>query len=167
MGITLDGRLVVAISSRALFNFEEENLVFEQGDDRAYMQLQLARLDQPAPPGVAPMIATGLSANGWSGAREAQSMAFFSGPGMLPLYSGEAISSASAGQTSRRSRCTAAFPLSDHADYPSLLKFVELVQPRRVFTLHGFAREFAATLRARGIEALALGHTNQLEFPLS
>lgn len=66
-----------------------------------------------------------------------------------------------------RSRCTAAFPLSDHADYPSLLKFVELVQPKRVFTLHGFAREFAATLRARGIEALALGHTNQLEFPLS
>lgn len=66
-----------------------------------------------------------------------------------------------------RSRCTAAFPLSDHADYPSLLRFVELVQPKRVFTLHGFAREFAATLRARGIEALALGHTNQLEFPLS
>jgi Cft2 family RNA processing exonuclease len=65
-----------------------------------------------------------------------------------------------------RSRCQAAFPLSDHADYPSLLKFVELVQPKRVFTLHGFAREFAATLRTRGIEALALGHANQLEFPL-
>jgi Cft2 family RNA processing exonuclease len=65
-----------------------------------------------------------------------------------------------------RSRCTAAFPLSDHADYPSLLRFVELVQPKRVFTLHGFAREFAATLRARGIEALALGHANQLEFSL-
>ena len=27
---TLDGKLVVAISSRALFDFEEENLVFEQ-----------------------------------------------------------------------------------------------------------------------------------------
>ena len=53
MGITLDGRLVVAISSRALFNFEEENLVFEQGDDRAYMQLQRERLDIPATPGVA------------------------------------------------------------------------------------------------------------------
>ena len=62
-----------------------------------------------------------------------------------------------------RSRCTAAFPLSDHADYPSLLKFVELVQPKRVLTLHGFAREFAATLRQRGIDALALGHANQLD----
>jgi 5'-nucleotidase len=53
MASTLDGKLVVAISSRALFNFEEENRVFEQNDDRAYMDLQLARLEQPAPPGVA------------------------------------------------------------------------------------------------------------------
>jgi len=41
--------LVVAISSRALFDFEEENLVFETEDDRAYMQLQLARLEQQSP----------------------------------------------------------------------------------------------------------------------
>jgi len=53
MSATLDGKLVVAISSRALFDFEEENLVFEQGDDRAYMALQLQRLDIPAKPGVA------------------------------------------------------------------------------------------------------------------
>jgi 5'-nucleotidase len=53
MPMTLDGRLVVAISSRALFDFEEENLVFEQGDDRAYMELQRGRLDIPAKPGVA------------------------------------------------------------------------------------------------------------------
>ncbi len=53
MGVSLDGKLVVAISSRALFDFEEENLVFEQGDDRAYMQLQLDRLETPAKPGVA------------------------------------------------------------------------------------------------------------------
>jgi 5'-nucleotidase len=53
MTATLDGRLVVAISSRALFDFEEENRVFEQGDDRAYMQLQRSRIDTPAPPGVA------------------------------------------------------------------------------------------------------------------
>jgi 5'-nucleotidase len=45
--------LVVAISSRALFDFEEENQVFEQGDDRAYMKLQLERLEEPAKPGVA------------------------------------------------------------------------------------------------------------------
>jgi 5'-nucleotidase len=50
---TLQGQLVVAISSRALFDFEEENRVFEAGDDRAYMQLQLQRVEQPARPGVA------------------------------------------------------------------------------------------------------------------
>ncbi|HET7863327.1 MAG TPA: 5'-nucleotidase [Burkholderiaceae bacterium] len=53
MPTTLDGQLVVAISSRALFDFEEENHVFEASDDRAYMRLQLERLDQPARPGVA------------------------------------------------------------------------------------------------------------------
>jgi len=53
MSTTLDGQLVVAISSRALFDFEAENRVFEQGDDRAYMQLQLERLQQPAATGVA------------------------------------------------------------------------------------------------------------------
>jgi 5'-nucleotidase len=53
MGTSLEGRLVVAISSRALFDFEEENRLFEASDDRAYMQLQLQRLDEPARPGVA------------------------------------------------------------------------------------------------------------------
>ena len=53
MAVSLEGKLVVAISSRALFNFEEENRVFEQANDRAYMQLQLERLEVPAPPGVA------------------------------------------------------------------------------------------------------------------
>jgi 5'-nucleotidase len=53
MPASLEGQLVVAISSRALFDFEEENRVFEANDDRAYMQLQLQRLDQPARPGVA------------------------------------------------------------------------------------------------------------------
>jgi 5'-nucleotidase len=53
MGVSLDGKLVVAISSRALFDFEEENQIFEQGDDRAYMKLQLDRLETPAKPGVA------------------------------------------------------------------------------------------------------------------
>ncbi len=50
---TLQGKLVVAISSRALFNFEEENQVFELGDDKAYMQMQLDRVETPAKPGVA------------------------------------------------------------------------------------------------------------------
>ena len=53
MAATLEGQLVVAISSRALFDFEEENQLFEQTDDRAYMKLQLERLELPAKPGVA------------------------------------------------------------------------------------------------------------------
>ncbi|HKX40150.1 MAG TPA: 5'-nucleotidase [Burkholderiaceae bacterium] len=53
MPTSLDGQLVVAISSRALFDFEEENRVFEASDDRAYMQLQLERLERAATPGVA------------------------------------------------------------------------------------------------------------------
>jgi 5'-nucleotidase len=53
MPAALEGQLVVAISSRALFDFEEENRVFEAADDHAYMQLQLQRIEQPARPGVA------------------------------------------------------------------------------------------------------------------
>ncbi|MEN9543874.1 MAG: hypothetical protein RLZZ598_707 [Pseudomonadota bacterium] len=53
MSASLAGQLVVAISSRALFDFEAENTAFEASNDRAYMQLQLQRLDQPAQPGVA------------------------------------------------------------------------------------------------------------------
>lgn len=62
--------------------------------------------------------------------------------------------------------CDAAFPLSDHADYDDLVRYVELVKPKRVLTLHGFASEFAADLRRRGIEAWSLTGENQLELPL-
>ncbi|MDE2254125.1 MAG: 5'-nucleotidase, partial [Betaproteobacteria bacterium] len=53
MSAKISDRLVVAISSRALFDFEEENRIFENADDAAYMQLQLDRLAEPAQPGVA------------------------------------------------------------------------------------------------------------------
>lgn len=53
MAVSLDDKLVVAISSRALFNLEEENRIFESGDDAGYMKLQLERLDVPARPGIA------------------------------------------------------------------------------------------------------------------
>src|SRR5213595_2105254 len=65
-----------------------------------------------------------------------------------------------------RYQVDAAFPLSDHADYTDLLRYVELVQPQRVLTLHGFAVEFARDLRDRGIEAWALTEENQLELTL-
>ncbi len=65
-----------------------------------------------------------------------------------------------------RNRTDAAFPLSDHADFPDLLRLVELVRPKRILTLHGYAREFAATLRSRGWDAMAVGRDNQLDLGL-
>lgn len=43
-------------------------------------------------------------------------------------------------------------PISDHADFDELLELVDRVNPKKVFTLHGYA-EFADTLRARGVDA--------------
>lgn len=65
-----------------------------------------------------------------------------------------------------RYQVDAAFPLSDHADYTDLLRYVDLVKPQRVLTLHGFAAEFARDLRDRGIEAWALSEENQMELTL-
>jgi 5'-nucleotidase len=53
MSVTLEGKLVVALSSRALFDFEEENRVFVDRDDSAYMAVQLDRMEQAAQPGAA------------------------------------------------------------------------------------------------------------------
>lgn len=53
MPVTLEDKLVVAISSRALFDFEEENRVFDHAQPQRYMQLQQERLNEPARPGVA------------------------------------------------------------------------------------------------------------------
>lgn len=53
MPYSVEGKLVVAISSRALFDFEEENRVFEKDGEPAYIALQYARLDVPAREGVA------------------------------------------------------------------------------------------------------------------
>src|SRR5712691_4084040 len=48
-----EGKLVVAISSRALFDFEEENRIFESDGEAAYIALHFARLDVPARAGAA------------------------------------------------------------------------------------------------------------------
>ncbi|HSU56190.1 MAG TPA: ATP-dependent DNA ligase [Candidatus Dormibacteraeota bacterium] len=61
-----------------------------------------------------------------------------------------------------RYQCDAAFPLSDHADFNDLQELVKQVQPKRVYTLHGFAAEFADTLRRQGIDAQALSEDEQL-----
>ena len=53
MPYSVEGKLVVAISSRALFDFEEENRVFDAQGERAYIDLQYSRMDVPAKEGVA------------------------------------------------------------------------------------------------------------------
>jgi 5'-nucleotidase len=53
MAYTVEGKLVVAISSRALFDFEEENRIFDAQGERAYIDLQYSRMNVPAKEGVA------------------------------------------------------------------------------------------------------------------
>jgi 5'-nucleotidase len=53
MPYSVEGKLVVAISSRALFDFEDENRIFDRDGEAAYIALQFARLDVPAREGVA------------------------------------------------------------------------------------------------------------------
>ena len=65
-----------------------------------------------------------------------------------------------------RYQCDSAFPLSDHADFPELIQLVKLVQPKKVYTLHGFAADFAQTLRELGYDAQALSENEQLALGL-
>ncbi|WP_224364284.1 MBL fold metallo-hydrolase [Hyalangium versicolor] len=50
-----------------------------------------------------------------------------------------------------------AFPVSDHADCPSLVNYVKATGAREVLTHHGFKEELAQVLRDEGIDARALG----------
>jgi Cft2 family RNA processing exonuclease len=43
-------------------------------------------------------------------------------------------------------------PISDHADFDELLELVDRVQPKKIYTLHGFP-EFADILKRRGHDA--------------
>jgi 5'-nucleotidase len=53
MPVTFDGKLVVAISSRALFDLEASNRVFEAEGVAAYHRYQLAHEDEILAPGIA------------------------------------------------------------------------------------------------------------------
>lgn len=79
------------------------------------------------------------------------------------MISGWALDSS----TLYRSQSDRTFPLSDHADFIDLLEFVARVDPKRVFTTHGFAKEFAETLQDRGINAWELGARNQMGLGIS
>ena len=60
-----DARLVVAISSRALFNLDESHRIFEEGGEDAYSRHQIEKEDEPLAPGVAfPLARKLLALNG-------------------------------------------------------------------------------------------------------
>jgi DNA ligase-1 len=65
-----------------------------------------------------------------------------------------------------RYRVDEVIPMSDHADYPGLLECVTRVRPKRVLTVHGYSKEFAAELRGKGIEAWCAQGGDQLELCL-
>lgn len=53
-------------------------------------------------------------------------------------------------------RCDHSVPLSDHCDFGELLAMVERTGAERVYTVHGFVDEFAASLRRLGFDARPL-----------
>jgi 5'-nucleotidase len=64
MPVSFDGKLVVAISSRALFDLEESNRVFEEEGVEAYHRYQLARENEVLAPGIAlPLVKKLLALN--------------------------------------------------------------------------------------------------------
>jgi DNA ligase-1 len=57
----------------------------------------------------------------------------------------------------------AAIPLSDHADFPDLLRTAEIVQPKKIITIHGHTRELATALRSKTYNAWSHYGNDQLE----
>jgi hypothetical protein len=52
-------------------------------------------------------------------------------------------------------------PLSDHADFPSLVRYIERAEPKKVLLNHGW-RDFVWQLRRLGINAEYLEEHQQL-----
>jgi putative mRNA 3-end processing factor len=65
-------------------------------------------------------------------------------------------------ENSRWGGAEVCFPLSDHADFASLISYAQATGAREVITHHGFAEELAAGLREAGVFARALGKAVQL-----
>lgn len=66
-----------------------------------------------------------------------------------------------------RYRVDEVFPLSDHADHPGLLECIKRVRPKKILTVHGYAREFASELRSRGMDAWCAMGGDQLELSIN
>lgn len=63
----------------------------------------------------------------------------------------------------RRSGADVAFPVSDHADFPSLIAYAQKSGAREIITVHGFAAELAKSLRDLGMFARAVTERVQLQ----
>lgn len=48
------------------------------------------------------------------------------------------------------------FIISDHLDFKGLIEFIENVNPKKVYTFHGFSKELANYLNKKGVNAHAL-----------
>jgi putative mRNA 3-end processing factor len=56
-----------------------------------------------------------------------------------------------------------ALPMSDHCDYNELIQVVKKCNPKNIFTIHGFAHEFARILNNMGYNAHPLeNHANKI-----
>ena len=53
-------------------------------------------------------------------------------------------------------------PLSDHADFSELSEYVKRAQPKKIYTVHGFA-EFVESLREKGFDAEPLKRSTNTE----
>lgn len=60
-----------------------------------------------------------------------------------------------------------AFPISDHADFASLVKIAKQSHAREVITHHGFAQELATELKKVGVFARAVTQAVQMELTLA
>jgi DNA ligase 1 len=65
-----------------------------------------------------------------------------------------------------RYRVDEVIPFSDHADHAGLMECLQRVRPKKILTVHGFAKEFAAELRAKGLDAWCAMGGDQLELPI-
>jgi len=68
--------------------------------------------------------------------------------------------------TRRRKGFDRGFALSDHADWPALLRTIEETGARRVLVTHGYADELSRYLRERGCDSSALATPFQGEADL-
>jgi len=55
-----------------------------------------------------------------------------------------------------------AIPLSDHADFSELIQYVKKAQPKKIYTVHGFA-DFVRFLRERGFNAETLKESTKVK----